>query len=73
MTTMAKTMITENDDNKVDGDGATGHYNGAGVTGDDNDNDNDGNNDDDGDGVMGDGARGYDYDEDGNGRRRVQR
>ena len=52
------TMATGNDDNDVDGDGATGNKvddDGDGVTGDDNEDDNDGNNDDnrDGNSAMG--------------------
>ena len=52
------TMATGNDDNDVDGDGATGNKvddDGDGVTGDDNEDDNDGNNDDnrDGNSTMG--------------------
>ena len=52
------TMATGNDDNDVDGDGATGNKvddDGDGATGDDNEDDNDGNNDDnrDGNSAMG--------------------
>ena len=63
---MVTTMATD-DDNKVDGDGATGDDDGAGATGDDNDNNDDGNDNDNGDGAMGDGVMGYDYDDDGDG------
>jgi len=66
-------MAADDDDNKVDGDGATGDNDGAGETGDDNDDDKDGDNNDDGDGVMGDSATGYDYKDDGNRQRRLQR
>jgi hypothetical protein len=34
---MAKTMAADDDDNEVDGDGATGDDDGDGATGDDND------------------------------------
>ena len=52
------TMATGNDDNDVDGDGATGNEvddDGDGATGDDNEDDDDGNNDDnrDGNSAMG--------------------
>ena len=63
--TMATKMVAEDDNNKVDDDGAMGDYDGAGATGDNNDDNNDGNDDDDGDGAMGDGATGYDYNNDG--------
>jgi hypothetical protein len=62
-------MVTGQDDNDVDGDGATGNEvndDGDGATGDANDDDNNG----DGDGLMGSGAMGYDDDDDGGGRRR---
>ena len=57
-------MATGDDDNDVDGDGATGNEvddDGDGATGDYNDDDDDGDNDDDGDGnsAMGSGATGY--------------
>ena len=58
-------MATGDDDNDVDGDGATSNEvddDGDGATGDYNDDDDyDGNNDDDGDGnsVIGSGATGY--------------
>ena len=58
-------MATGDDDNDVDGDGATSNEvddDGDGATGDYNDDDDyDGNNDDDGDGnsAMGSGATGY--------------
>ena len=39
---MATTMAADDDDNEVDGDGATGDDDGDGATGDDNDNDDDG-------------------------------
>jgi len=77
--TKTTTITTGNDDNNVDGNGATVSEvsnDGDCVTGDDNynddDGDNDGNDDDDGDGngVMGSGAMGYDDDNDGDGRRR---
>jgi hypothetical protein len=56
-------MATGDDDNDVNGDGATGDDDdddGDGAMGDDNDDDNDG----DGDGAMGSGATGYDHDDD---------
>ncbi len=43
---MATTMAADDDDNEVNGDGATGDDDGNGATGDDNDDD-----DDDGDGA----------------------
>jgi hypothetical protein len=59
-------MATGDDDNDVDGDGATGNEvndDGGGATGDDNDDDDDdyGDDDDDGDGdvMMGSGAIRY--------------
>ena len=64
---MATTMAADDNDNKVDGDGAMGDDDGAGTTGDDNDNDDIGDDNDDGDGAMGDGAMGFDYDNDGDG------
>ena len=60
MTTMAMTMAADNEDNEVDGDGATSNDDGDGATGDDND----------GDGAMGDGATGNDNDDDCDKRRR---
>ena len=42
---MATMMAADDDDNKVDGDGATGDDDGTGATGDDNDDDNYGNDD----------------------------
>jgi hypothetical protein len=39
---MATTMAADNNDNEVDGDGATGDNDGDGATGDDNDNEDDG-------------------------------
>ncbi len=44
-TTMAKTMAADDNDNEVDGDGATGDDDGNGATGDDGDDDNDGDED----------------------------
>ena len=66
-TTMT-TMATGDDDNDLDGDGATGNKvddDGDGATGDDNDDDDDGH----GDGAMGSGGTGYDDDDDDDGRR----
>ena len=62
------------DDNDVNGDGATGNKvdnDGNGVTGYNNDDDNNNGDDDDdgnGDGTMGSGAIGYDNDDNGDGR-----
>ena len=61
---MAMTMAADDNDNKVDGDDATGEYDGASVMGDDNDDDDDGDDDDVGNGTMGNGAMGCDYDND---------
>ncbi len=61
---METTLAVDNDNNKVDGDGATGNYDGAITMGDDNENDEDGNS------AIGDGATGYDDYVDGNGQRR---
>ncbi len=63
-------MATGDDDNNVDGDGATGNQfddDGNGATGDYNDDDDDGDDDDDvnGDSAMGSGATGYDDNNDG--------
>jgi hypothetical protein len=67
MTTMVTTMVADDDDNKVDGDGAMCDNDGVCATVEDNEDDDYGNDDDDGDGAMGDGTMGYDYDDDGDG------
>ena len=61
-------MAADDDDNEVDGNGATGDDDGDGATGDKNDDDNNGDNDDDvdGDSAMGDGMTEYVNDDDGN-------
>ena len=62
---MATMMSADNEDNKVDGDSATGNeVNWR----DGDDNNDDDNNDGDDDGAMGRGATGYDNDDDGDGR-----
>ena len=43
---MATTMVADDNNNEVDGDGAMGNDDGDGATGDDNDNNNDGNDND---------------------------
>ena len=71
--TKSTTIATGNDDNIVNGNGATVSEvsnDGDCVTSDDNYNDDDGDNDGNGNGVMGSGAMGYDDDNDGNGRHR---
>ena len=70
------TTATGDDDNNVDGDGATGNeveHDGDGVTGDDNNDDGDDGDDDnngDGDSKMGSGATGYDNNDNGDRQRR---
>ena len=77
MTTMM-TTATGDDNNDVDGDGATGKEvddDGDGTTGDGNEDDDNGDEDNnrDGNSAMGSGAMGYDDDDDnGDGRRRQQ-
>ena len=71
------TIGTGDDDNDVDGDGATGNEvddDGDGATGDDNDDKDDGSDDSDsdsdGNGAMGSGATKYDNHDNWDGRRR---
>ena len=77
--TMNTTMATGDNDNDVNGDGATGNKvddNGNCATGDNNDNDDDGDGDNnrDGNGAMGSGVTGDNNDDnDGNGRQQRQK